>query len=92
MCVYFLLCVVNRGTETENETSSSSNVKQNSLKILYTPYTNLTLSIIKKANRTFNSVGLILTFADQVANCSEFFLENFPPESFGAVTSVQLVI
>ena len=77
----------------ENKTNSSSSLYiQNSLKILYTPLTNLTLSIVKKANKTFDSVGLIVALADQVANCSDFFLQRFPPDSFGQVESVQQFI
>lgn len=37
-------------------------------------------------------MGLIVALADQVANCSDFFLDNFPPESFGPVISVQFCI
>ena len=59
----------------------SKNESSRSLKILYTPYTNLTLSIIKKANRTFDSLGQVMALAQQVSQHSRYFLENFPPVS-----------
>ena len=52
-----------------------------SLKILYTPQTNLTHSILEKANRTFETAVFIMDWSGQVANCSQFFLDNFPPNS-----------
>ena len=88
LIIFFRHTANHEKTGLDNSTGSSSNSDKNSLKILYTPYTNLTLSIIKKANRTFESVGLVIGFAAQVANCSEYFLDNFPPESFATVRSV----
>ena len=51
------------------------------LKILYTPQTNLTRSILEKANRTFETAVFVMDLAGQIANCSQFFLDNFPPNS-----------
>ena len=51
------------------------------LKILYTPQTNLTRSILEKANRTFETAVFVMDWAGQIANCSQFFLNNFPPNS-----------
>ncbi len=72
----------------ENKTVSAN---QNSLKILYAPYTNLTLSIIKKANRTFETAGDLIALADQVANCSQFFLDNFHPAQLETVSKVNFL-
>lgn len=58
------------------------------MKIPYTPATNLTLSIVKKANRTFETAAQLMAFADQVANCSNFFLDNFTPESLAGSREV----
>lgn len=71
--------------KSENQTSNNT---INTLKILYTPYTNLTLAVIKKANTTFETAAQILALADEVANCSRFFLDNFPPESLQGVSEV----
>lgn len=38
-------------------------------------------AIIQRANRTFESVEYIKNWAEQVLNCSEYFLEHFPPGS-----------
>ena len=68
----------------ENQTSSN----QSSLKILYTPNTNFTRDVIKRANRTFETAGDIIALADEVANCSQFFLDNFDNKSLANVSKV----
>ena len=52
-----------------------------SLKVLYTPDNNLTRSIMTKANRTFAAAEFLQNWAEQVSNCSEYFLESYPPDS-----------
>lgn len=71
----------------ENKTSTTTD-NQGSLKILYTPYTNITRDIIKRANRTFETAGDIIALADEVANCSQFFLDNFEPAQLITVAKV----
>ena len=61
------------------------------LKILYTPETNLTRSILKKANRTFETAVFFMDWSGQVANCSQFFLDNFPPNSTQVEQARQLI-
>ena len=61
------------------------------LKILYTPVTNLTKSILQKANRTFETAVFFMDWSGQVANCSQFFLDNFPPDSPQIVQARQLI-
>ena len=51
------------------------------VKVLYTPDTPLTRSIMEKANRIFKAAEEIEGWAGQVSNCSQFFLDTFPPES-----------
>lgn len=74
-----------KGKETSNV------INQNSLKILYALSTNLTLSIIKRANRTFETAGDIIALADEVANCSKFFLETFEPGQLTVVAEVSSI-
>lgn len=50
-------------------------------KILFTPNTSLTRSIMAKANRTFSAVEFVLRWTMQVRNCSQYFLEHYPPSS-----------
>ncbi len=64
--------------ETINETN---NTEQIAFKILYTPLTNVTKAVIENANRTFETAGQVLALAQQVSDCSQFFLDQFPPES-----------
>ena len=52
-----------------------------SLKVLYAPDNNLTRSIMTKANRTFATAEYIRDWAEQVADCSDHFLKNYPPDS-----------
>lgn len=54
---------------------------QVSIKVLYTPDTPRTRSIMEKANRVFTAAEYIQGSAEQVANCSQFFLDTFPPNS-----------
>lgn len=61
------------------------------LKILYTPQTNLTHSILEKANRTFETAVFVMDWAGQIANCSQFFLDNFPPNSSQVNQARQLI-
>lgn len=61
------------------------------LKILYTPQTNLTHSILEKANRTFETAVFFMDWSGQVANCSQFFLDNFPPNSTQVEQARQLI-
>ena len=61
-------------------------VDQAAPKILFTPNTPLTRSIIAKANRTFASVEFILSWTRQIRNCSQYFLEHYPPYSPDVVT------
>ena len=61
------------------------------LKILYTPVTDLTRSILKKANRTFETAVFFMEWSGQVANCSQFFLDNFPPDSPQIVQARQII-
>ena len=49
------------------------------LKILYTPQTDLTRSILEKANRKFETAVFIVDWTGQIANCTQFFLVTFPP-------------
>jgi hypothetical protein len=73
----------------ENETSASDNADTlGSLKILYTPATAVTRDIILRANRTFDTAGDLIALADQVANCSQFFLDNFNDSQLMAVDKV----
>ena len=60
------------------------------LKVLYTPNNNLTRSIMKKANRTFANVEYFRNWAEQVVNCSQYFLDSFPPDSPQVVTLRQV--
>ncbi len=62
----------------ENKTYSGKKI---SLKIPFTPHTNLTQAIMQKANRTFASLAQVMMLAQQVAEHSQYFLENFPPSS-----------
>ncbi len=61
------------GSEDENQRIS--------IKVLYTPDTPLTRSIMEKANRVFSVPEYFKEWAEQVANCSQFFLDTFPPNS-----------
>jgi hypothetical protein len=61
------------------------------LKILYTPQTNLTRSILEKANRTFETAVFVMDWSGQVANCTQFFLDNFPPNSTQVDQARQLI-
>ena len=79
--LYLLTFVADNARRRSENDTSSSDTPENSLKILYTPYTNVTLAVIQKANRTFDTAGQIIALADDVANCTQFFLENFPPNS-----------
>ena len=60
------------------------------VKVLYTPINNITLGIMKNANRTFETIAQLIALADQVRNCSQFFLDNFDPDSLSAVRQVRL--
>ena len=51
------------------------------MKILYTPHSEATSSVIQKANRTFDSIGQVIELARDIANCTQFFLDSFPPDS-----------
>ena len=46
------------------------------LKILYAPNNTLTQSVMKKANRTFETVDFIQTWSQQVVDCSSIILDN----------------
>ena len=61
--------------------NSSSSQPPYAPKILYSPDTPLTRSIIHRANRTFASVELILSWTTQINNCSTFFLDKYPRDS-----------
>ena len=76
--------------ELENNRTFENQIS--SLKIPYTPATNLTLSVIKKANRTFETVAYFIALASQMESCSTFFLENFPPESLSGTRDVCLCV
>ena len=76
----------------ENEGGSLDDTPNKiSLKILYTPQTNLTHSILEKANRTFETAVFVMDWTGQVANCSQFFLDNFPPDSPQVEQARQLI-
>lgn len=47
-----------------------------SLKILYAPNTTLAQSVMKKANRTFETVEFIQSWSQQVVDCSSIVLDN----------------
>ena len=79
-CELYIFCLL-AGNETSNLTSTVESNSTVSLKILYTPFTNLTRNIIQKANRTIDTVGQVIALADEVANCSQFFLDKFPSNS-----------
>ena len=77
-----LACLVIAEYErSKNESGSSPEKKQIALKILYTPPTLLTRAVVERANRTFETLAQVMALAQQVANCSQFFLKNFPPDS-----------
>ena len=48
------------------------------IKILYSPQTNVTDSVIRKASRIFDTFEFIRDTAEEIVNCSEFFLQNYP--------------
>ena len=98
MCIYFLSLSLSLSLSSlpsaqyENEGGKlEDSPSRVSLKILYTPQTNLTHSILEKANRTFETAVFFMDWAGQVANCSQFFLDNFPPNSTQVEQARQLI-
>lgn len=78
--------------EYEDEGGSLDDTPEKvALKILYTPQTNLTHSILEKANRTFETAVFVMEWSGQVANCTQFFLDNFPPDSPQVVRTRQVI-
>ncbi len=69
--------------EDERGSGSEENVENHrvSIKVLYTPDTPLNRSIMVKANRDFSAPEYFKEWAEQVADCSQLFLDTFPPES-----------
>ena len=48
------------------------------IKILYSPQTNITDSVTRKASRIFDTFEYIRDTAEEIVNCSDFFLQNYP--------------
>ena len=48
---------------------------------MYYPHNSFTSELMAKANRTFSTAAFIMEWAGEVANCSDYFLDNFPPYS-----------
>ncbi len=69
--------------EDERGSGTEENVENHrvSIKVLYTPDTPLNRSIMVKANRVFSAPEYFKEWAEQVADCSQLFLDTFPPES-----------
>ena len=61
------------------------------MKILYSPQTNITDSVIRKASRIFDTFEYVKEWAWQIANCSDLFLTNFPPNSTQVNQTRQLI-
>ncbi len=61
------------------------------MKILYAPHNNHTANIMTRASRTFQTFAYIQDWAEQIANCSNDFLVNFPPNSTQASNARTLV-
>lgn len=75
---------VNDEIENGNGTGTDDGTQRIAPKILYTASSEnmqMALSIMKRANRTIQSVEFFKSLAEQTHNCSEFFLETFPPNS-----------
>lgn len=64
-----------------NVTNSTSEPDVFRLKIMYYPHNSFTSELMAKANRTFSTAAFIMEWAGEVANCSDYFLDNFPPYS-----------
>ena len=61
------------------------------MKILYTPHTNFTESVMNKAAKVFQTFEYVQEWAWQIRNCSDEFLINFPPDSAQANNSRRLL-
>ena len=61
------------------------------MKVLYSPQTNVTDSVIRKASRIFDTFEYVKEWAWQIANCSDLFLTNFPPYSSRVNQTRQLI-
>lgn len=68
-------------TAALNGNYSSIFASQVTPKILYSPNTARTREIITRANRTFAMFGFMRDWADQLDNCSTYFLEHYSPDS-----------
>ncbi len=65
----------------QNGTNLSQIPDHVAMKILYTPHNIHTERIIDRAARVFQTFAYVQDWAEQIANCSDEFLINFPPNS-----------
>ncbi len=75
----------------QNGTNLSQIPDHVAMKILYTPHNIHTERIIDRAARVFQTFAYVQDWAEQIANCSDEFLINFPPNSSQANFSRLLV-
>ena len=71
-------CIHSAGGFTAQGGNLSAPPEKIAMKILYSPQTNITDSVIRKASRTFNTFQYIRDTAEDIVNCSDFFLQNYP--------------